>query len=99
MSYTVIEYALAALATIVVLLKLKTRLELSFAKHRSLVGHARMARRMARLVPFWEYDEERFFRADGAPAEVAATRQAAFQHLAADFARRFATTVARTEEI
>ncbi len=99
MSHTVIGYSLAALAAIVVLLKLKTRLELSFAKHRSLAGHARMARRMARLVPFWEYDEERFFRADDAPEEVAAKRREGFQRLAAEFAQRFARTVAQTEEI
>jgi glutamate-1-semialdehyde 2,1-aminomutase len=99
MSHTVIWYSLAALAAIVLLLKLKTRLQLSFAKHRSLAGHARMARRMARLVPFWEYDQERFFRADGAPEEVAATRRAGFQQLAAEFAGRFAKTVAQTEEV
>ena len=27
------------------------------AKHRSLTGHARMARRLASLIPFYEYDE------------------------------------------
>ena len=45
-----------ALATSLV--KLKTRLELSRAKHRSLAGHARMSRRVAALVPFYEYDED-----------------------------------------
>jgi glutamate-1-semialdehyde 2,1-aminomutase len=99
MSHTVVWYSLAALAAIIVLPKLKTRLELSFAKHRSLVGHARMARRMARLVPFWEYDEERFFRADDAPQEVAERRREGFQRLAAEFAQRFARTVTQTEEV
>ena len=42
-------------------------LELSRAKHRSLAGHARMARRIASLVPFYDYDETRSFAADGAP--------------------------------
>ena len=49
----------AALATSV--LTLGRRLELSRAKHRSLAGHARMARRLAGFVPFYEYDEDRFF--------------------------------------
>ena len=44
----------AALATSAV--KLKTRLELSKAKHRSLTGHARMSRMLASFVPYYEYD-------------------------------------------
>ena len=51
---------------------LRKRLELSQAKHPSLSGHARIARRLARLVPFYEYDAERFFRSDGAPHDIAA---------------------------
>jgi glutamate-1-semialdehyde 2,1-aminomutase len=99
MSHTIILYILAALVAIYLLLKLKTRLELSRAKHRSLAGHARMSRRMARLVPFYEYDEQHFFRADGAPEEVAAARRDGFQRLAAEFAQRFAKTAAQTAEL
>jgi len=44
------------------------RLALSRAKHRSLAGHARLARRVARLVPYYEHGEEVFFQTDGAPA-------------------------------
>ena len=71
----------AALATSV--LTLRRRLQLSRAKHRSLAGHARIARRMARLVPFYAYDESRFFCSDGAPAEIAARRRDGFMRLAA----------------
>jgi len=49
--------------------RLKRRLELSRAKHRSLTGHSRMAKRVARLIPYYEYDEDRFFAADGASAQ------------------------------
>ncbi len=49
----------AALATSLV--KLRRRLDLSQAKHKSLAGHARLSRRLAGLVPFYDYDEERFF--------------------------------------
>ena len=63
------------------------RLQLSRAKHRSLTGHSRMARRFASLVPFYEYDESQFFGADAAPGDVAATRRAGFMRLAALFAR------------
>jgi glutamate-1-semialdehyde 2,1-aminomutase len=94
-----IVYLLAALALIYVLRKLQLRLQLSLAKHRSLTGHARMSRRLAALVPFYEYGEDHFFRADDAPAEVAATRREGFMRLAATFAERFAVTAARTAEL
>jgi glutamate-1-semialdehyde 2,1-aminomutase len=91
-------YALAALAAVVALSKVRTRLELSRAKHPSLSGHARMARRMAALVPFYEYDESRFFRCDDAPQEVAALRRTGFMRLAALYRERFAKTAALTAE-
>jgi glutamate-1-semialdehyde 2,1-aminomutase len=94
-----IVYLLAALALIYVLRKLQLRLQLSLAKHRSLTGHARMSRRLAALVPFYEYGEDQFFRADGAPADVAAARREGFMRLAATFAERFAVTAARTAEL
>jgi glutamate-1-semialdehyde 2,1-aminomutase len=86
----------AALATSV--LTLRRRLDLSQAKHRSLAGHARMARRLAAFVPFYDYDETRFFSSDGAPAEVAAQRRAGFERLSALYRARFAETIRRTAE-
>jgi glutamate-1-semialdehyde 2,1-aminomutase len=94
-----ILYLLAALVLIIVLRKLQLRLQLSLAKHRSLTGHARMSRRLAALVPFYEYGEDHFFRADEAPPEVAATRREGFMRLAATFAERYAVTAARTAEL
>ena len=99
MDYTMILYLLAALVLIIVLRKLQLRLQLSLAKHRSLTGHARMSRRLAGLVPFYEYGEDHFFRADDAPPEVAATRREGFMRLAATFAERYAVTAARTAEL
>ena len=99
MDYTMILYLLAALVLIIVLRKLQLRLQLSLAKHRSLTGHARMSRRLAALVPFYEYGEDHFFRADDAPPEVAATRREGFMRLAATFAERYAVTAARTAEL
>jgi glutamate-1-semialdehyde 2,1-aminomutase len=77
---------------------LKARLELSRAKHPSLAGHARLARRMAALVPGYRYDEERFFCADGAPDEIATRRRAGFARLSALYRERFANTVQLTDE-
>ena len=82
-------YALGAGALTTSLVKLKSRLALSKAKHRSLAGHSRMARRLAALMPFYEYDERRFFRADDAPDEVAARREAGFMRLAALYRERY----------
>jgi glutamate-1-semialdehyde 2,1-aminomutase len=86
----------AALATSVV--TLRRRLDLSQAKHRSLAGHARIARRLAALVPFYDYDEARFFCSDGAPAEIAARRRTGFERLAALHRTRSAETIRRTAE-
>ena len=58
------------------------RLLLSRAKHPSLQGHVRLAKRLARLVPFYEYAGERFFASDGAPPDVAAQRRTGFDRLA-----------------
>ena len=63
--------------------KADARLALSRAKHRSLAGHARMSRRVARLIPFYEHGEDRFFRVDDAPDDVVAARAAGFARLAA----------------
>jgi glutamate-1-semialdehyde 2,1-aminomutase len=90
---------LGGMALAILLRKLQIRLQLSLAKHRSLTGHSRMARRFASLVPFYEYDESHFFRADGAPEGVAAARHAGFMRLAAVFAERFKKTAELTGEI
>ncbi len=92
-------YVLAGLAVAALLYRVWQRLLLSRAKHRSLTGHARLSRRVARLVPFYEYDEARFFSADAAPAEVAGRRAAAFQRLAALYAERFPRTAALTRQV
>ncbi|QWG14420.1 aminotransferase class III-fold pyridoxal phosphate-dependent enzyme [Bradyrhizobium sediminis] len=69
--------------------KLHARLALSRAKHRSLTGHSKMSRLVARLVPFYEFDIDDFFRSDGAPSEIALQRQDGFFKLAALFKERF----------
>jgi glutamate-1-semialdehyde 2,1-aminomutase len=63
-------------------LALRRRLRLSRAKHPSLQGHVRLAKRLARLMPRDEYDEDRFFTCDGAPEPIAARRRDAFRALA-----------------
>jgi glutamate-1-semialdehyde 2,1-aminomutase len=88
---------LGAAAVAASVAKLKERLQLSHGKHPSLAGHSRLARRLASLVRFYEYDESRFFRADDAPDDIAARRRVAFMHLSSLYAQRFAKTAALTD--
>ena len=57
-----------------------------------------MARRIASLIPFYDYDEDRFFRSDDAPEEVAARRRDAFTRLSEVWRQRFGQTIAVTRE-
>jgi glutamate-1-semialdehyde 2,1-aminomutase len=92
-------YLLLAAAAAWVLHKLWMRLQLSLAKHRSLAGHSKMARRFSRLVPFYDYDESRFFLVDGAPSEIVARRRAGFERLSTLYAERFKRTAACSAEV
>ncbi len=76
--------------------RLMPRLALSRAKHRSLAGHARMARRVASLIPFYSYDDDQFFRVDKAPDEIVRRRQDGFARLSDSFAERYAKSNALT---
>jgi glutamate-1-semialdehyde 2,1-aminomutase len=91
-------YGLGAAAVATSVVTLRKRLELSQAKHKSLAGHSRIARRLAAFVPFYDYGEERFFCSDGAPAEIAARRRLGFERLSALYQSRFAETIRRTAE-
>src|SRR5262249_60972509 len=96
-STTLAFYGLGAAALATSLVTLRRRLELSKAKHRTLTGHARMARRVAALVPFYDYDENRFFCSDDAPEEVVARRRAGFKRVSALHDTRLAETIPRTD--
>jgi glutamate-1-semialdehyde 2,1-aminomutase len=95
---TLAFYGLGAAAVATSVATLRKRLELSQAKHRSLAGHSRIARRFAGLVPFYDYGEDRFFSSDGAPAEIAARRRAGFARLSALYKARFAESIRRTAQ-
>src|SRR5689334_2599180 len=88
----------AVAATAAVAPKVRARLALSRAKHRSLAGHSKMSRRVARLIPFYEFDINDFFRSDGAPEDVATRRQDAFFRLGTLYEERFAKSRAATRE-
>ncbi|MGH6841691.1 MAG: aminotransferase class III-fold pyridoxal phosphate-dependent enzyme, partial [Methylocella sp.] len=50
-------YALGAAVLAAALVKLKALLELSKAQQWSLTGHDWIARRIASLIPYFDYDE------------------------------------------
>jgi glutamate-1-semialdehyde 2,1-aminomutase len=91
-AWSVAALMLAGLLAVLLAMKLRARLALSRAKHRSLAGHSRLSRRIATLVPRYAFDDADFFRADDASAEIADRRRAAFEGLS----RRAAATSART---
>ena len=95
---TLAFYGLGTAAVAASLTKMRDRLRLSNGKHPSLAGHSRLARRMASLIRFYEYDESRFFRADDAPDDIEARRRDGFRRLAALYQSRFAKTAALTAE-
>ena len=89
--------ALAAAGLVAAFPKARQRLELSLAKHPSLTGHVRMAKRVAAQVPGYCYDEAGFFGSDGAPADLQARRRAGLMRLAGHLTSRHAKSIALTQ--
>jgi len=83
--------ALAALAPAI-----RQRIQLSRAKHRSLAGHSRMAKRLARWLPGYSYSEQQFFGCDGAPEDIQSQRRSAFFALAKTLQTRHELSIAAT---
>src|SRR5262245_30164885 len=92
-------YGLAAAAVAAALRWLQVRLRLSRAKHPSLAGHAKMSRRVARLVPYYTYDGDAFFTSDGAPNAVAMRRRSALERLGRELAQRSPRSIAVGDEL
>ena len=70
-----------ALAGFLMVKKIHSRLQLSMAKHPSLSGHLRMAKRFAAWIPGYSYSPSHWLVADGAPAHVAEQRKKAMDQL------------------
>ncbi|MEC8651804.1 MAG: glutamate-1-semialdehyde 2,1-aminomutase, partial [Planctomycetota bacterium] len=93
----VLIWASVAVAVAYVARRVVVRLQLSRAKHPSLRGHAKMARRVARLVPFYEYGDDEFFSCDRAPADVVERRRAAFERIGEQLRARAPKTLRRSK--
>ena len=90
---------LGATALALIARKAQSRLVLSRAKHPSLTGHVRMAKRLARLMPAYAFEGQRFFASDDADAALAARRRDGFARLAATFRERYRETRRLTAEV
>lgn len=97
-SFTTLASASALAALALAWPRMSRRLALSRAKHPSLTGHSRLAKRVASLLPGYAYDEVRFFGSDGAPADVIARRREGFVRLAAQLNSRHARSIAATQQ-
>jgi glutamate-1-semialdehyde 2,1-aminomutase len=96
---TLLVYGVSSAAFVLGLQRIKQRAELSLAKHRSLAGHPRMARRVAALLPSYRYSEDQAFAVDGAPPEVVAQRRKAFVALVADIGQRFPKSIGASVDV
>ncbi len=74
------------------------RVQLSLAKHPSLTGHVRWAKRITGWLPGYAYDEDLFFASDAAAPQTVARRKAGFRRLAQTYTQRFPKSVAATAQ-
>jgi glutamate-1-semialdehyde 2,1-aminomutase len=79
--------------------RLTQRLRLSRAKHRSLAGHPRLARHLARGVPEYGYDAEEALAIDGAPVAIRQQRAVALDRLESALRERAPRTLAASETL
>lgn len=99
MESSMLLFPLIGVASLYLVNRLRIRLQLSKAKHPSLAGHSKMSRKVAKLIPFYEYDERTFFRSDDAPEDIAQRRHQAFMHLSSLYQTRFAETLRLSKEV
>ena len=74
----------AALAAVWILPRAFRRWQLSRAKHRSIAGHAKISKRLARLLPYYEYDDDEWLACDEPPAGIVEKRRTAIEALAGE---------------
>lgn len=97
-----IEIALyIGLATLLYLAftKARHRLRLSKAKHPSLRGHAKISRRVAKHVPFYQYTDKQVISCDGADEATISTRRRSLSNLTEKLNLHFAKANALSAQI
>ncbi len=85
LSLTVLSLSVSAALAAWLAPKARRRLQLSRAKHRSLTGHSRMAKRLAGWLPGYRLEEAEFFGADGADEALQVQRRSGLDRLSQHF--------------
>lgn len=99
MTFEIALYITVALAGFWLIKRVYVRLQLSAAKHPSLLGHAKMSRRFAKLVPYFSYDTNTFYKSDNAPDDIADKRKASMQKLVAHITRTYSKTITYSQSV
>lgn len=92
-------YFMYMVGALIALRKIQVRLRLSKAKHPSLRGHSKMSRRVSKWIPYYAYDESKFFNSDGAPDVIAQQRQSGFERLKKAFREKSPKSIAMSEAL
>lgn len=93
-----LQYIFVTISAFWLLALLVQRLQLSLAKSPGLGGHLRWAKRFARLVPYYSYDEKKWLGIDHAPADVVAKRKNAFTALSQTLRERSPNSLAHSAQ-
>ena len=97
--YSIGYYILVTCVLVYVLYRVYRRLQLSRAKHPSLRGHARWSRRIAKFIPFFQYEDDRYFNCDAAPESISMQRRQAFKALGKDIAEQMPKSLAHANQL
>jgi len=92
-------YVVSFVIGVYLLWKAYIRLRLSLAKHPSLAGHSKMARRIAKIIPSYSFDEKTFFSADRAPKHIEDKRKQGFYKLAGELSDSSPLTIKKSAEL
>ena len=98
LALTALSVSISAALTAWAAPKAVRRLQLSRAKHRSLTGHSRMAKRLASWLPGYALRDDDFFGADGAQPSLRQQRRSALARLCTHFNQRVPQGAALTQE-
>ncbi|WP_082878473.1 MULTISPECIES: aminotransferase class III-fold pyridoxal phosphate-dependent enzyme [unclassified Oleiphilus] len=95
------QFVLLMIALVIIysLYRIAIRLQLSKAKHPSLRGHAKMSKQVAKLLPYYRYNDARVFSCDNAPEHIAAQRQASFNDLKERLTRLSPNSIAASKKL
>jgi glutamate-1-semialdehyde 2,1-aminomutase len=81
MILNIVAVGLATLVAVLLFRRGTARIALSQAKHRSLRGHSKWSRRVAKYIRPFDYLGERFYTSDLAPSSIATLRRQAIELL------------------